>query len=65
VLEALYSESVAAKLWNVASRALGKVFTHIKRERERETMLTPSRLNLPPSFPSTQAKMELHTFTDT
>jgi hypothetical protein len=36
VLEALYSESVAAKLWDVASRALGKVFTDIKRERERD-----------------------------
>lgn len=30
VVHSLYSESVAAKLWNVASRALGKVFMHLK-----------------------------------
>jgi hypothetical protein len=33
LIHVLYSESVAAKLWHVASRALGKVFIYIKRER--------------------------------
>lgn len=33
VIHELYSESVAAKLWNVASRALGKVSIHTSEER--------------------------------
>jgi hypothetical protein len=61
VIHELYSESVAAKLWNVASRAVGKVLI----TPARKTMLTLSRLNLRPSSPSTQAKMEPHMFTDT